>query len=62
MPICPVNCIHPVSEYTVAPEKLEAAKVKAKAFAAKQRRIKLNRDEVVAATLAKLNAGSVSHA
>ena len=61
-PVCPVHCIHPVPEYTVAPEKLEAAKLKAKAFAGKQRKMKLDREAVVAATVAKLNAGSVTHA
>jgi formate hydrogenlyase subunit 6/NADH:ubiquinone oxidoreductase subunit I len=61
-PICPVHCIHPVPEYTVAPEKLELAKAKAKAYAAKQRKVKRDREAIVAATIAKLNAGSVSHA
>jgi formate hydrogenlyase subunit 6/NADH:ubiquinone oxidoreductase subunit I len=62
VPICPVHCIHPVPGYTVPPEKLEAAKAKAKAFAAKQRKVKLNREAVVAATIAKLNARGVTHA
>jgi formate hydrogenlyase subunit 6/NADH:ubiquinone oxidoreductase subunit I len=53
-PICPVDCIVPVAEYVVAPAKLEEAKAKAKAFAANQRRMKLDRDTVVARTLAKL--------
>ena len=53
-PVCPVNCIHPVPECTVAPAKLEAAKVTAKAFAANQRKMKQDRDAVVARTLARL--------
>ena len=52
--VCPVECIHPVEDYTVAPELLAAAKDKARAFAAKQRKMKLDRDAVVARTLAKL--------
>jgi electron transport complex protein RnfB len=54
IPICPVECIYPVADYTVAPVKLEAAKAKAKTYAANQRRMKLDRDAVVARTLAKL--------
>jgi formate hydrogenlyase subunit 6/NADH:ubiquinone oxidoreductase subunit I len=57
-PICPVHCIEPVPEYVVAPEKLEVAKAKAKAFAAKQRKMKLDRDAIVARTLAKLAGGA----
>ena len=55
-PVCPVDCIYPVESYTVAPAKLEQAKTKAKAFAGNQRRMKLDRDAVVARTLAKLAA------
>ena len=64
-PICPVDCIEPVTDYVVSPEHLEAAKTKAKAFAANQRRMKLDRDTVVARTLAKLAAhgnGNGAHA
>ena len=60
-PVCPVNCIHPVEDYVVPAEALEAAKVKARAFAANQRKMKLDRDAVVARTLdrlAELKAGS----
>jgi formate hydrogenlyase subunit 6/NADH:ubiquinone oxidoreductase subunit I len=53
-PVCPVHCIHPVEDYEVPPEKLEAAKAKARSYAANQRRIKLDRDAVVARTLARL--------
>jgi ferredoxin len=58
--VCPVDCIYPV-EYTVPPDKLEAAKVKARAYAANERRMKLDRDAFVTRTLAKL-AGSAGHA
>jgi len=58
--ICPVDCIHP-SDYVVPADRLEAAKERARAYAAKQRRIKLDRDARVHATLARL-AGSVPHA
>lgn len=61
VPVCPVHCIDPVAEYVVPEAKLEAAKTHAKAFAAEQRRMKLDRDAVVARTLAKL-AGSATHA
>jgi formate hydrogenlyase subunit 6/NADH:ubiquinone oxidoreductase subunit I len=61
-PICPVNCIEPVPEYIVPPEKLEAAKDKARQFAATQRRMKLERETVVARTLAKLALGANGHA
>jgi len=54
--VCPVDCIGAV-DYTPPPDKLEAAKVKARAFAAKQRRMKLEREAVARRTLAKL-AGS----
>ena len=58
--VCPVNCIHP-DGYTVPQDKLEAAKDHARAYAAKQRRMKLERDERVRATIARLN-GSAVHA
>jgi len=59
--VCPVDCIHPV-EYTVPAGRLEAAKEKARAFAAKQRRVKLEREAVAQRTLAKLAARSTPHA
>ncbi len=55
-PVCPVDCIYPVVDYTVAPIMLETAKTKAKAFAGNLRRMKLDRDGVVARTLARLAA------
>ncbi|MDP9236218.1 MAG: 4Fe-4S binding protein [Chloroflexota bacterium] len=61
-PICPVDVIYPVPDYVVSPENLAAAKQKAKSFAAKQRQMKLDRDAVVARTLAKLAAGSAARA
>jgi formate hydrogenlyase subunit 6/NADH:ubiquinone oxidoreductase subunit I len=61
-PVCPVDCIEPVPDYVVAPTKLAAAKEKARAFAANQRRMKLDRDAVVARTLARLHNGSGAHA
>jgi formate hydrogenlyase subunit 6/NADH:ubiquinone oxidoreductase subunit I len=60
-PVCPVDCIRPVPDYVVSPEKLDAAKAKARTYAARQRRMKLDRDAVVARTLAKL-AGSAAGA
>lgn len=54
IPVCPVDCIEPVPDYIVATEKLEAAKAKARAFAAQERRMKLDREAVVARTLAKI--------
>ncbi|HEY8173701.1 MAG TPA: 4Fe-4S binding protein [Dehalococcoidia bacterium] len=60
-PICPVNVIFPVDDYTPAPEKLSAAKDKAKRFAANQRRMKLDRDAVVARTLARLAERKAVH-
>lgn len=60
-PICPVQCIHPVA-YEVPPEKLAAARDKARAFAALQRQRKLERDTVVRRTLARLEEGSASRA
>lgn len=61
-PICPVDCITEVPEYVVAPEKLELAKTKAKSFAASQRKMKLDRDAVIARTLAKLNGKAAAGA
>jgi hypothetical protein len=55
-----VHVIHEVPDYTPPTEKLEAAKAHARSYAAEQRRMKLNRGETVARTLAKL--GSASHA
>ncbi|HYM14814.1 MAG TPA: 4Fe-4S binding protein [Dehalococcoidia bacterium] len=60
--VCPVNCIYPVADYVVAPDKLAAAKLKAKAYAARQRKIKLDREDVARATIARLAARSVAHA
>jgi ferredoxin len=60
-PVCPVDCIVPVA-YDVPAEKLEAAKVKAKAYAANQRRMRQDRDAIVARTLAKLNGTVVASA
>ncbi len=62
VPICPVNCIHPVTEYDVAPALLDAARTKAKTFAAKQRKVKQDRDAVVARTLARLASIGDPHA
>jgi ferredoxin len=58
--VCPVHCIDP-DPYVVPAEALEAAKDRARAFAANQRRQKQDREAVVARTLAKL-AGSAPHA
>lgn len=58
--VCPVDCIHPV-EYTPPAAKLEEARQKARDFAARQRRMKLDREAVARRTLAKL-AGSAAHA
>jgi formate hydrogenlyase subunit 6/NADH:ubiquinone oxidoreductase subunit I len=57
-PVCPVDCIDPVPDYVVPADKLEAAKAKARAFAGKQRRTRLERDAVVARTLARLAGGA----
>ena len=56
IPVCPVNCIVPVPNYVVAPDKLAAAKELAKAFAANQRKMKADREAVVARALANLAA------
>jgi ferredoxin len=56
-PICPVDAIHP-DDYVVPEAQLEAAREKARDFARDQRRMKLDRDAVVARTLARLGAGS----
>ncbi|MEX2225359.1 MAG: 4Fe-4S dicluster domain-containing protein [Dehalococcoidia bacterium] len=58
--VCPVDCIHP-DPYVVPADELEIAKIKARAYAAKKRRQKQDRELLVARTLAKL-AGSASHA
>jgi formate hydrogenlyase subunit 6/NADH:ubiquinone oxidoreductase subunit I len=60
-PVCPVDCIEPVPDYVVPAEKLAAAKEKARAYAGKQRRLKLERDAIVARTLARLSE-SAAHA
>lgn len=62
VPVCPVDVIVAVPEYVVPPEHLAAAKEKAKAYAAKQRQMKLERDAIVRRTLAKLAAGNEAHA
>jgi formate hydrogenlyase subunit 6/NADH:ubiquinone oxidoreductase subunit I len=59
--VCPVDCIHP-AEYEVPADRLEAAKAKARAFAGNQRRMKLNRQEVVDRTLARLAERSAANA
>lgn len=62
VPVCPVDCIYPVEDYTVAPEQLAAAKEHARTFAANGRKMKLDRDAVVARTLARLAERSATHA
>ncbi len=57
-PVCPVNCIHPVEDYTPSAALLEAAKGKARAHAARERKMKLDRAVVVERTLAKLASRS----
>jgi ferredoxin len=61
-PVCPVDCISAVPEYVVTPENLEIAKDKARNFAAEQRQQKLDRDAVVARTLARLAERSTARA
>jgi ferredoxin len=61
VPICPVNCITP-AVYEVPEMKLAAAKVKAKEFAANQRRMRQDREAVIARTLAKLRETAVANA
>jgi ferredoxin len=58
--VCPVECIHP-DPYEVPVMKLETAKDAARAYAAKKRRQKHDRDAIIARTLEKL-AGSGAHA
>jgi ferredoxin len=60
--VCPVNCIEPDAAYVVAPALLDAARVKAKQFAANQRRMQLDREAVARNALAKLAARSTAHA
>ena len=62
VPICPVDVIYPVPEYTPPPAALEAAREHARAYAARQRKMKLDRDGVVARTLGRLAARSVNGA
>ena len=62
VPVCPVNCIDPVADYVVAPALLDAAKAHAKSFAAKQRKVKQNRDAVIERTLARLASKGGAHA
>ncbi len=54
MPVCPVDCITAVA-YEVPADKLAVARAKAKTFAANQRRMKQDRDAIVARTLAKIS-------
>ena len=56
VPVCPVNVIYPVPDYVVPPAELDAAKTKAKSFAANQRRLKQERDAIVERTLAKIRS------
>jgi ferredoxin len=58
--VCPVDCIHP-DPYEVPADLLEAAKDKARTYAANQRQMKRNRELTVERALANL-AGSASHA
>ncbi len=53
VPVCPVDCIS-VVDYEVPVIALTEAKTKAKAFAANQRRMKQDRDAIVARTIAKI--------
>src|SRR4029079_15599154 len=55
-PVCPVDVIYDVPDYVVPADKLAAAKEHAKGFAANQRRMKQDRDAVVARTVAKLGS------
>jgi hypothetical protein len=50
------------SEYSVAPEKLEVAKAKARVFAANQRKMKQQREAVARRTLEALAARSATRA
>ena len=61
-PVCPVDCITTVEDYVVAPDDLAAARTKAKAFAANQRKLTLDRKSVVERALANIAPGSASHA
>lgn len=54
--VCPVNCIH-ADAYEVPADTLDAAKGRARSYAAKQRRMKAERDAVVARTLARIGGG-----
>jgi ferredoxin len=62
VPVCPVNVIHAVAGYTPPADKLDAARVKAKAFAARERKAKLDRDATVERALASLASRSRAHA
>ena len=62
VPVCPVDCISAVEDYTVAADKLAAAKDAARGFAANQRRMKLERDATVERTLARLAERNAAHA
>lgn len=62
VPVCPVNCIDPVPEYDVPAAMLVDARAKAKAFAANERRMKLERDGIVQRTLVRLAERSNPHA
>ncbi len=59
--VCPVDCIHP-RDYEVEPNTLEAAKEKARAYAGHQRQLRLNRQDVVERTLARMAERNGAHA
>ncbi len=51
--LCPVDCIHEDPDYVIDPDQLEQAKVKARAFAGRNRRIKVAmKERAVAAAVA----------
>jgi ferredoxin len=60
--VCPVNCIEPDEAYVVPAPMLEAARAKAKQFAANQRRMQLDREAVARNALEKLASRSATHA
>ena len=55
--VCPVDCIDEDPGYVIDPEQLERAKERARAFAGRQRAVKVSRRERAAAA-----ARSVAHA
>lgn len=58
VPVCPVQCIDADPAYVVAPHHLTAAREKAKAFAAQQRRMKMDREAAAARALSAIPAGA----